>query len=144
MIREVDMQLNPYLSFKGNCAEAFEFYQRCFNGHVTFQSTFRDSPMAASTSPEMQDQIMHISMQVGDSILMGSDIPEQHYQKPAPACQIAIGLKDPAEAERVFNALSEGANIHMPLQQTFWAERFGMLTDRYGFGWMISYEKSVS
>lgn len=137
------MNLTPYLSFKGDCAEALKFYERCFNGRVINQSTFRNSPMAANTSPEMQDQILHISMQVGDSYLMGSDIPEEHYQKPAPTCQIAIGIKDPAEAEKVFNALSEGSTIHMPLQETFWAQKFGMLTDRYGFGWMISCDKPM-
>ena len=137
------MKLNPYLSFKGDCAEAFSFYERCLNGKILFSMTHGNSPMSEGTPPEMRDKIMHMSMQAGDAVLMGSDIPAEHYQKPSPTCQIALGIKDPAEAEKVFNALSEGSTIHMPLQETFWAQKFGMLTDRYGFGWMISCDKPM-
>ena len=84
-----------------------------------------------------RDKIMHVHMTVGDQVLMGSDAPPGHFEKPQ-GFSVSLGIDDPAEAERVFNALAEGAQVTMPLQKTFWADRFGMLVDRYGTPWMVN------
>jgi len=134
------MKLNPYLTFNGNCAEAFAFYEKCFGAKIGLMMTWRGSPMEAHAQPDQLDKIMHASMLVGDTPLMGADASAAHYQKPH-GITVSIGMTEPAEAERVFAALSEGATVTMPLAETFWALRFGMLTDRFGIPWMINCER---
>jgi PhnB protein len=85
---------------------------------------------------------MHVTLKVGDSVLMGSDAPPDRYKKPE-GFTVNIALNDVAEAERIFHALAENGTVGMPIQQTFWAERWGMLTDRYGIPWMVNCEGSV-
>ena len=97
--------------------------------------------MADKVSPEWRGKIIHARMQIGDDVLMGSDAPPEHYE-PTKGCSLSISVDDAKEAERIFNALSEKGKVQMPIQQTFWAERFGMLVDRYGIPWMVNCEKS--
>jgi PhnB protein len=134
------MQIHTYLLYNGQCGEAFRFYERVLGGTIDFIQTHGESPMADQTPPELRDKVMHVHMTVGDQVLMGSDAPMQHFEKPQ-GFSVSLGIEDPAEAERVFNALAEGATVTMPLQKTFWAGRFGMLVDRYGIPWMINCEK---
>ena len=136
------MQLNCYLNFDGQCAAAFQFYERCFGGKIQMMATFGESPMAQQVAPESRNQIVHVTLAVGDSILMGCDAPPPHYQKPQ-GFSVQVGLDDPADAERLFQALSENGTIRMPLQETFWAARFGMLVDRFGTPWMINCRQSA-
>ena len=136
------MQLNPYLVFNGQCGAAFKFYEQCFGGRIEMMMTHGESPMAAQSPPEWRDKIMHVRLAIGDKVLMGSDAPPDRYQKPQ-GFSISLGIDDPAEAERIFNALSQDATVQMPLQQTFWAARFGMLTDRFGTPWMVNCEKAA-
>ena len=136
------MQINPYLNFNGNCEAAFNLYERVLGGKIVFKMTHGESPMAASVGPDWQNKIMHASLAIGDRIIQGSDLPPQHYSKPG-GYRVAIDTKDPAEAERVFSALSEGGSVQMPLQETFWAPRFGMFTDQFGTPWMINCENPV-
>jgi PhnB protein len=131
------MQIDPYLSFRGNCEEAFTFYEKIFGGKIEFKMTHGESPMAAQTAPEWRNKIMHASMRVGDRILLGADAPPQYQQEPQGFC-VSISVKDAAEAERVFNALAEGGKVNMPLAETFWSPRFGMLIDRFGIPWMVN------
>jgi PhnB protein len=131
------MQIDPHLSFNGNCEEAFNFYEKTFGGKIDFKLTHGESPMAAQTAPEWRKKIMHIAMRVGDRILMGADAPPQ-YQQPPQGFMISISVKDVAEADRVFNALAEGGKVNMPLAETFWSPRFGMLIDRFGIPWMVN------
>jgi PhnB protein len=131
------MQIDLHLSFRGNCEEAFKFYEKTFGGKIEFKMTYGESPMAAQTAPEARNNIMHISMRVGDRVLMGADAPPQYQSKPQGFC-VSISVKDAAEAERVFNALAEGGNVTMPLAETFWSPRFGMLTDRFDIPWMVN------
>jgi len=133
------MKLHTYLTFKGQCKEAFQFYEKCLGGKIEMMMTHAESPMAEQAPPEMQNQIMHASMTVAGTVLMGSDAPPQYAQTPAGFC-VSIGVEQPAEAERIFTALSDGGTVNMPLQKTFWAERFGMLVDRFGTPWMINCE----
>lgn len=134
------MQINAYLFFDGRCAEAFQFYERVLGGKIDFMQTAGESPARDQMPPEQHDSIMHVRMSVGDQVLMGSDAPPPHFEQPR-GFYVSLGIEDPAEAERIFNALAEGAQVRMPLQKTFWAGRFGMLVDRFGTPWMVNCEK---
>lgn len=133
------MKLNPYLDFDGNCREAFEFYAACLNGEVVAMMTFEGTPAADYVSASHRDRIMHGCVRIGDQLLMGTDAtPEQPY-KGMGGCSIALHPDSLDEAERVFRDLSDGGQATMPLEKTFWAERYGMLTDRFGVAWMVNY-----
>ena len=129
----------PYLNFDGRTKEAFEFYAKVFDGTVSSMMPFAGSPMAGEVPPEWGNRIMHASMDVGGSLLMASDSPPGQHEKPA-GLWVSIHLRDVSRAERIFRALADGGSITMPLEKTFWAERFGMCTDRFGTPWMINCE----
>lgn len=131
------MQLSPCLTFNGKCKEAFTFYEQCLGGHTQVMMTWGESPMADHVPPEWRDKIIHTSLIVGETSLLGSDAPPDRFEEPR-GFSVAISLDDPAEAERIFNALAENGTIQMPLQQTFWAARFGMVVDRFGTPWMVN------
>jgi PhnB protein len=135
------MQLNPYLMFNGQCEAAFKFYEKCLGGKIAFKITNGESPMAKETPPERHKQILHARFVVGDMVLMGSDAPPERYEKPQ-GFSISLGIEKPEEAERVFHALSEKGKVLMPIGETFWAHRFGMLVDQFGIPWMINCEKT--
>ena|ERR1700688_445602 len=134
------MQMNPYLSFDGKCETAFKFYEKVLGGKVVMMMKYGESPMAAQTSPESRDKIMHARLAVGDKLLMGSDAPAQMYE-PMKGIQVTLSVDQPAEADRIFSALAENGNVRMPIQETFWAQRFGMLVDQFGTPWMINCER---
>ena len=135
------MQLNPYLFFKGNCEEAFRLYERVLGGKIIFMQTYGDAPDPSQSPVKDHKLIMHARMTVGDEVLMGSDAPEDRFHTPQ-GFSVSLGFEDPKEAERVFAGLSQGdSNVIMPIAETFWAERFGMLVDQFGTPWMINCEK---
>jgi PhnB protein len=131
------MQLNSYLNFNGQCEAAFKFYEQCLGGKIQMMMTHGESPLAEQVAAEWRDKIMHVTLAVGDSLLMGCDAPPQYYEKPQ-GFFVQMGIDDPDDAERLFQALSENGVVRMPLQQTFWAARFGMLVDQFGTPWMIN------
>ena len=131
------MKINPYLNFNGQCAEAFRTYERVLGGKITFMQTHGDSPMRDQVGPDWHDAVMHASLEVGGQVIMGSDAPPPHFEQPQ-GFSVSIVLGDPAEAERIFAALSEGGETRMPMQKTFWAERFGMCVDRFGIPWIVN------
>jgi PhnB protein len=131
------MKLNPYLSFNDECEAAFKFYEQCLGGKIDSMMTYGDSPMAEQTPPEKLDKIMHVSLMVGDTVLMGSDAPPQMFEKPQ-GFSVSLVFDNVAEAERIFHALAENGTVQMPIQETFWAARFGMVVDRFGTPWMIN------
>jgi PhnB protein len=131
------MQLNTYLLFNGQCEEAFQFYAQCLGGKIEEMITHAGTPAEAHTPAEWRNKILHASLSVGDSKLMASDAPPGHYEK-TQGVYVNIGIDDPVEAERIFNQLAENGSVRMPFQKTFWAERFGMLVDRFGTPWMIN------
>ena len=135
------MQLNPVVTFNGQCEEAFKFYEQCLGGKIQTLMTWGDSPMAEHVAPELRDKIIHATLIVGESSLMGGDSPQDQYQQPK-GFHVAIQIKDPAEGERVFRLLSDGGTVTMPLQATFWSGGFGMLVDRFGIPWMINCEQA--
>jgi PhnB protein len=137
------MQVTPYLSFDGRCAAALQFYERALGARTEYQTTFGGSPMAEHVPPEWRDKIMHASLSIGGQmVLMGSDAPPDRYKAPQ-GITVSLGIAEPAEADRVFAALAEGGTITMPIQETFWALRFGMLTDQFGIPWMINCGKPM-
>ena len=133
------MQLNTYLSFNGQCEAAFRFYEQCLGGKIEGIHTYGDSPMAGQVPADWAKRVMHVTLKVGDQAIMGADAPPQFFEKPA-GFSVSINVKGVAEAERVFAALSQNANVKMPLQETFWAARFGMLIDQFGVPWMVNCE----
>ncbi len=135
------MQLNPYLIFNGQCEEAFKFYEQCLGGRIVMMQTHGETPMAGHVSPEWQGKIVHARLIVGDDVLMGSDSPPEHYEQPK-GTSVTISVDDPADGERIFNALADNGKVQMPFQETFWAVGFGMLVDRFGTPWMVNCERA--
>jgi PhnB protein len=133
------MQLNPYLFFNGQCEAAFRFYERSLGAKIVAMMPHAGTPAEGQVPPEWRDKIIHARLVLGDQVLMGSDAPPEHFEKPQ-GFSVTLGIDDPADAERIFNALAENGTIRMPIQQTFWALRFGMLVDRFGIPWMINCE----
>ena len=123
--------VQPYISFKGNCEEAINFYKERLGAELLFMQRYGDSPMAGK-GPD--DKIMHCSIKIGDSVVMACDnvFEDQNPTTVGNNISLAIGSNDPAAAETMFEKLSDGGTVTMPMQQTFWAERFGMLTDKFG------------
>ncbi len=134
------MQLCPYLAFDGRCREAFEFYQASLGGEIVMMRTFADTPMAGEAPPGMGERIVHARLMIGDKVLMGSDRIHGTHEKPT-GMTVSLVVDAPAEADRIFAALSEGGSVDMPIAETFWALRFGMLTDKFGIPWMVNCER---
>jgi PhnB protein len=136
------MELSTYLTFNGQCEAAFKFYEKCLGGKIEMMMTHAQSPMADQVPANWRDKVMHVRMRVGgDKVLMGSDAPPEHYEKPQ-GFSVSFSVAKPEEAEHVFKALSEGGTVRMPLQQTFWAVRFGTLVDKFGVPWMVNCEQA--
>jgi PhnB protein len=135
------MQMNPYLLFDGRCEAAFKFYAKVLGGKIEAMIPHEGTPAAEHVPSEWRSKIIHASMVVGDKVLMGSDAPPDRHEA-MKGISVMLGVEKPAEAERIFNALAEGADVRMPLQKTFWAERFGMLVDQFGTPWMINCDQS--
>lgn len=136
------MELYPYLQFGGRCAEAFAFYARHLHAQDMTLMPYRGSPAEAQAPEAWRDKIMHASARIGSGMLMGSDgMPDQAHQG-IKGCALAISAANEAEAERLFDALAQNGTVTMPLQSTFWASKFGMLTDQFGVGWMVWCERA--
>jgi PhnB protein len=134
------MHINAYLNFNGRCEEAFKFYERVLGGKIQMMSRFEDSPMAQQMPADMRGKILHARILIGDTLIMGSDPPPDRVS-PQKGFALSLQVKTGVEAEKLFHALAENAQIGMPMGKTFFAERFGMLTDRFGVPWMIVCEK---
>eukprot|EP00898_Chlorokybus_atmophyticus_P002353 jgi/Chlat1/3118/Chrsp21S03351 len=133
------MKIVAYLRFAGDCAAAFKFYERCLGGKATL-TTHKSAPADTQVPPEWESKIMHATLIIGnDTVLMGADAPPSYYKKPQGFC-VNLSVDKAEEAEKLFQALSEGGNVTMPLAPTFWAQRFGMFTDRFGIPWMVNSE----
>lgn len=131
------MQLNPYLMFAGDCEAAFRFYQQCLGGELEEMLRYGDSPVCDEVSPQWRDKIAHVRLAIGDNTLMGSDAPSGERATPQ-GFSVTLTMRDAEEAERIFSALADGGRIEMPLEETFWAVRFGTLVDRFSIPWMIN------
>lgn len=132
--------LNAYLTFNGNCEEAFTFYGQIFGTKILFSVPYGQAPAGGQIPPGFEKKLMHTRIQVGSTLLMGSDAPPERFQKPQ-GMSVNVNCDTPAEADRVFSALSSGGQTIMPIQETFWAHRFGMAIDKFGISWLVNCEK---
>ncbi len=136
------IKLNPYLNFAGNTEEAFNFYKSVFGGEFSAVVRFKDVPMEGVNLPkEDENKIMHISLPIGNDVLMASDAPESmgftvHFGNNA---YISIHPDSKEEADRIFTALSEGGEIEMPIADQMWGDYYGSLKDKFGVQWMVNY-----
>ncbi|MBV9964731.1 MAG: VOC family protein, partial [Alphaproteobacteria bacterium] len=121
---------------------AFRFYEKALGGTVPMMMKYGESPMKDQTPPEFRDKVMHTRLIAGDAVIMGSDAPPGRYEK-TQGITVAIAADTAQQAERIFHALAEKGTVQMPIAETFWAVRFGMLTDQFGIPWMINCEKPM-
>jgi len=133
------MQLDAYLTFNGNCADAMRFYQRTLGGKLDLM-THAQSPIAGQTPPGSENRIMHARLAIDGRLLMASDSMAGHPYEGMKGFSLSLIYPTVAEATRVFNALADGGKVIMPLDKTFWAKAFGMLVDRFGTPWMVNGE----
>jgi len=139
------MTINPYLTFDGNCEEAFNFYKTVFGGKFGYLGRYNEMPpMEGVTVSESEaEKIMHVSLPISkESILFGSDSSDafRHATVSGNNFSISISVPSPAKADKIFSGLSTGGKVTMPMNKTFWGSYFGMLTDKYGIQWMISFD----
>jgi len=131
--------VQPYLAFQGNCEEAINFYKDALGAELLFMQRFGESPMADMAPAE---KVMHCTLKIGDSHIMACDnMSPDHPTNVGNNISLAIGTNDVERAQQMFDRMSEGGTVTMPMQQTFWAERFGMLTDKFGINWMFNCDK---
>ena len=137
------MSISTYLTFDGNCRQAFEFYRSVFGGDFHVFSTFADIPSQAGVSEEEKNNVMHVSLPIGDSVLMGSDNSSQ-----GPGLEVgnnfslSVTADSHQHGDQLLAALSAGGTVTMPMEQTFWGAYFGMCTDKFGINWMVVHELS--
>jgi PhnB protein len=131
------MKTDLHLVFPGKCREAFAFYEKTFNTKVSFCMTFGEAPEGSPVPPNAKDLIMHTSMPLGSITLMGCDDPSGHGAALG-GFQISITDDNSDEVGRIFEELKAGGSVQMPLGKTFWSPLFGMCTDKFGVGWMVS------
>jgi PhnB protein len=128
---------DPYLFFNGNCADAMRFYEKTLGGKMQFMMTYGESPHPENNPPGSEKLVMHSALALDGRTLMASDTPTTFPQNGMSGFSLSLSYDSVAEAERIFKVLAEGGKVTMPMGKTFWAESFGMLTDRFGTPWMI-------
>ncbi|MBI2255416.1 MAG: VOC family protein [Proteobacteria bacterium] len=136
------MKLNPYLTFNGNARTAFEFYAKVLRGKIAMMLTNGETPMRDQCSPGGLDRIAHTRLVIGDQVLMASDSPEG-MNCDTQGMMVSLVVDTPTEAERIYKELGDGGKVTMPMAETFWAQRFGMFTDKFGIPWMVNCEKPM-
>jgi PhnB protein len=133
------MQVQPYLNFDGRCEEALEFYRRALGAEVTALMRFKDSPDPSMVTPGAEEKVMHSSFRVGDATVLASDGRCQGHTN-FQGISLTLTVPNAAEAEQRFGALGDGGQVQMPLTETFFSPRFGMVADRFGISWMVLVE----
>jgi PhnB protein len=136
------MHITTYLSFKGDCEAAVAFYERCLGGERGAIFRYAGSPMSDQVPADWQDKVMHGSLTVGGQMLMGADVAPSSYEEPK-GFSLSIQIESTSEAERIFRDFASEGRVVMPLEKTFWAERFGIVVDRFGIQWLINCEGST-
>jgi len=132
--------VNSYLSFGGNCEEAFNFYKSVFGGEFAMFSRFGDMDVGMPMNDDEKSKVMHVALPIGGTVLMGSDVPDAMGPiAPGNAHSLAIEPDNEEDARRLFNGLSEGGTVTMPLDNAPWGALFGMFKDKFGFDWMVNY-----
>jgi PhnB protein len=136
------MNVHTYLNYGGNCAEAFQFYEKNLGAKIGMLMTQDQAPGATNLPPEQAKAVLHARITIGDTDIMASDVPKDSYQ-PIRSAYICLGLDTDAEAERIHKVLADGGQVFMPMQETFFASKFSMLRDKFGTSWMIIHEKPM-
>jgi PhnB protein len=137
---EMTMKMNTYVNFAGRCAEAFRFYEKHLGAKVGMMMTHGQAPDQTNVDPGGKDAILHGRLSIADTELLGADVP---HAQPMRSAYLSLSVDSDAEAERIFSALAEGGEVFMPMQDTFFASRFGQLRDRFGLNWMILHERPM-
>lgn len=131
------MQFSVHLTFDGRCREAMEFYCEVTNGRILSTTTFSETPAGQDVSDDWQRKILHATMSLGDMVVAAADVPPEQYQS-SQGFYLFLDIENPDDASRAFARLSEGGDVRMPIQETFWATRFGVVVDRYGIPWEVN------
>ncbi|QSW90558.1 VOC family protein [Flavobacterium endoglycinae] len=137
--------INPYLIFNGTCEEAFLFYKSVFGGEFPYIGKYKDAPAEEGEvlSEEALNRIMHVSLPIGNTILMGSDSHPRYGDVGfGDNFSISINTESTEEADRIFNGLSAGGKVEMPMNKTFWGAYFGMFKDKFGVNWMVNFDEN--
>jgi PhnB protein len=132
------MQLHTYVNFAGRCAEAFRYYEQHLGGKILMLMTHGQAPDQMQVDPAWKDRVLHARITIGGTNLMGADVPTA---EPMRSAYLSLSVDSDAEAERVFAALADGGQAFMPMQETFFASRFGQCRDRFGINWMVLHER---
>lgn len=135
------MKVNTYLNYGGNCGEAFRFYEKELGAKINMLMTHGESPVPGAP-PEMKDAVLYASLDIAGTTVMASDVAPDRFQ-PMRSVYLCLSVDSDAEAERIYALLTEGGQVFMPIQETFFATRFGQLRDRFGTSWMIIHEKPM-
>jgi PhnB protein len=131
------MQVNPYLHYDGNCEAALKYYQKVLGAKIEAMFPFGDGPPEMQVPPDYKKKIMHAKVTIDGEVLMASDAPPGHFNKPQ-GFSVSLQVEDPSDAERKFKALAEGGTINMPFGKTFFSKGFGMCVDQFGIPWMVN------
>ena len=134
------MRLDVYVNYRGTCEQAFHFYEEHLGGRITFLSRHRDQP-GSQIGADYQDKVLHARITIGDTVLMGADMPQA---EPMRSAYLTLRLDSEREAERVYTLLNEGGEIFMKMEKTPFANRFAMLRDKFGTSWMLLHEPSAT
>jgi len=134
------MKMHTYVNFAGSCAEAFHFYEKHLGAKVDMLMTHGQAPDQSKVNPAWKDLVLHARLSIGGTELMGADIPSA---EPMRSAYLSLSVTSDSEAERIFSALADRGQVFMPLQETFFASRFGQLRDRFGINWMILHERPM-
>ena len=137
------MKLYTYLNYGGNCREAFEFYAAHLGGKITMLTTHDQQPNADSIPSEWKKAVLHARIELGDTTVLGADIPPDRFQ-PMRSAYLSLFVDSVDEAERIYALLSDGGQIFMPMEENFFAKRFAMLRDRFGTSWMLLHERPMA
>jgi PhnB protein len=132
------MKLNTYVNFAGTCAEAFRYYEKHLGGKIGMMMTHGQAPDQSRVNPEWKDAVLHARISLGGTELSAADIPNA---QPMRSAYLTLGMDNDTDAERIFSALSDGGQVLMPMEETFFASRFGQVRDRFGINWMILHER---
>lgn len=134
MEENYSLKLDIYLNFKGNCKEAFQFYEKHIGGKITVMQTFNQSPGHTNIPEGWETKILHARIEIGNSVVMGADIPSA---EPMRSAYITLRSKSFEEIEKIYKIFTDGGQIFMKMEQTFFAKRFAMLRDKFGTSWML-------
>jgi PhnB protein len=135
------MKLYTYLNYGGNCRQAFEFYEEHLGGKITSIATHGEQPDTSKVPPGWKNAVLHARIEIGGTVLLGADIPPERFQ-PMRSAYLSLLVDSVDEAERTYALLSDGGQIFMPMEETFFAHRFAMLRDRFGTSWMLLHERA--